>query len=274
MVDQVRRATGQRRVGHTGTLDPAASGLLLLALGRATRLIRFLPHAPKVYTGVVRLGRTSDTDDATGRVIDSATGSLPAVETVIEAARGLQGRQLQKPPAVSARKIGGKRLYELARAGRPVDAPPAEVTVHRFELQPGDAPDRFRFVAEVSAGTYVRALARDLGSRLGCGGLLEELRRTVIGPLRVEQATTLPLPAGVELPVVPLESMPLVPPALRLADPGDALRFRSGNALSTEALGAPDGLYRVLDEQGRLLGVGESKGGLIRPRVVLAGTGS
>ncbi len=162
----------------------------------------------------------------------------------------------------------------MAREGRAVDPPPAEVTVHRFELNPTSTSDRFRFVAEVSTGTYVRALARDLGCRLGCGGLVEELRRTAIGSLQVEQAIALPLPAGAELPIIALEAMPLVPPALRLTDAEDALRFRNGNALSTEALEAPQGLCRVLDEQGRLLGVGESAGGLIRPRVVLAGTGS
>ncbi|GAG07552.1 unnamed protein product, partial [marine sediment metagenome] len=171
VVQSVRRLTGQRRVGHAGTLDPLATGLLPVLLGRATRLARFLPHSPKHYDGLLRLGLTSVTDDITGEALTRHTGTLPDPATVIAAAERLEGSYPQIPPTVSARKVGGKRLYRLAREGIRAEVAPRQVDVSRFEVAPiEDDPAQYEFSAEVSGGTYVRALIRDLGAALGCGG--------------------------------------------------------------------------------------------------------
>ena len=172
VVQSVRRLTGQRRVGHAGTLDPLATGLLPVLLGRATRLARFLPHSPKHYEGLLRLGLTTVTDDITGEELTCHAGTLPDPASVAAAAERLQGSHPQIPPAVSARKVGGKRLYRLARQGIRVEAAPRQVDVNRFEIAPvKDDPAQYEFSAEVSGGTYVRALIRDLGAALGCGGV-------------------------------------------------------------------------------------------------------
>jgi tRNA pseudouridine55 synthase len=284
VVARVRRVTGQRRVGHAGTLDPAASGLLPLVLGAATRLVRFLPSSPKVYIGTLLLGARSDTDDAAGTIVERWDGPLPAPHAVIAAAAELVGRSRQLTPAVSARKVEGQRLYRLARRGVAVAAPEVPIEVHRFELRP--APDaaaddgRYAFLAEVSAGTYIRGLARDLGLRLGCGGLLESLRRVRVGPLDVEEALTLE-PRGHATEggaagsgererllgrLIPPESMPLSPPRAELADAAAARAFVHGNAVPCPG---PDGTCRTIGPDGRLLGVAERSAGLLRPRVVL-----
>lgn len=273
IVSRVRRATGQRRVGHTGTLDPPASGLLVLALGRATRLIRFLPDAPKVYEGTLALGLTTDTDDLAGNVIERARRPLPGFEAVRAAASGFVGKQLQVPPAVSARKIGGERMYRLARRGQTVDAPPTEIDVFRFELRRGTQDDRIPFRAEVGKGTYIRSLARDLGQRLGCGGALAELRRTAIGPFdlaAVKLGTDLSLsPSSTDLslsPIIPLDRVPLTLPTRRI-ERDEIERFAHGGDLP--ASGSADGWVRVADPEDRILGVGQVAEGLLSPRVVL-----
>lgn len=269
IVSWVRRVTGQPRVGHTGTLDPPASGLLVLALGRATRLIRFLPDAPKVYEGTLALGLTTDTDDLAGNVTARARGPLPGFEAVRTAATGFVGKQLQVPPNVSARKVGGERMYRLARQGRSVDAPPTEIEVFCFELRQGAEDDRIPFRAEVSKGTYIRSLARDLGQRLGCGGALAELRRTAIGPFDLAAAVDL----GTDLSLspspdaaIPLDRAPLTLPTRRI-ELDEIERFAHGGNLP--AAGSADGWVRVADPENRLLGVGQVAAGLLAPRVVL-----
>ena len=274
IVARVRRASGVRRVGHAGTLDPMASGLLPLVIGRATRLVRFLPDAPKTYRGQLRLGRSTTTDDETGDLVAQHEGALPTPEQVLAAARGLEGRQAQVPPAFSARRVAGRRLYELARKGVAVEASPTEVEVHRFELTPTDRPDVYAFTAEVSAGTYIRALARDLGRALGCGGTLTALVRTLIGPLRLVDARPWP-DEGPDRgwlleALVPLERMPLTPPPVRLAGADEARRFKSGGPAR---LGGgdtgPARVVRVLGPDGMLLGIGELRNDMLHPRVVL-----
>jgi tRNA pseudouridine55 synthase len=274
LVMAVRRATGQRRVGHSGTLDPMASGLLPLVLGGATRLVRFLPHEPKLYVGSLELGRTSDSDDVTGEILTRHEGPLPGAREVLAAAEELEGTSLQMPPAISARKVGGERLYKRARRGLATEAKPKEVRVPRFRLRRTEDAAVWRFEAEVSAGTYIRALARDLGSRLGCGGLLASLRRTRIGPMSVETALAVG-PDGtldataVRASLISPESMPLVPPPLRLADPEDAERLAHGRTIRAEPGGQPDGLFRVLTPAGRLLGIVESHEDQVRPKLIL-----
>jgi len=269
IVAWVRRATGQRRVGHTGTLDPPASGLLVLALGRATRLIRFLPDAPKLYEGTLALGLTTETDDLAGKVLSRADGPLPGFPAIRAAAAGLVGKQLQIPPAVSARKVGGERLYRLARRGQSIEAPAAEVEVFGFELQRGSQEGRIPFRASVTKGTYIRSLARDLGEILGCGGALAELRRTAIGPFELASAVD-PPEAGTDLSLspamIPLDRAPLALPTQRI-ESGEIALFAHGGVIACS--GSPDGWVRVADCEDRILGVGQLAAGLLTPRVVL-----
>lgn len=271
VVDLLRRASGQRRIGHTGTLDPLASGLLLVVLGAATRLARFLPHSPKLYIGSLELGWTSDTDDVSGTAIARVTGSLPELPAVQSAAGGLVGRSLQVPPAYSARKVGGKRLYRSAMRGIKVDAPPAPVDVTQFAIGPGDRQGRFSFHVEVSAGTYVRSLIRDLGAQLGCGAVLATLRRTRIGPLEIDQARqpdALTTAATIFERVVPLDDLPLALPSVIACGPDDVRRFRAGLPVQVATPGT-DEACAVRSPKGELLGVGGWGDGGIHPRLVL-----
>jgi len=274
IVARVRKATGQRRVGHAGTLDPMASGLLPLVLGRATRLVRFLPHSPKEYVGLLRLGLTTRTDDTTGEVLARHEGPLPSAPEVLRAARGLRGRLLQEPPAVSARKVGGERLYRLSRRGLDVRAEPAEIEVLSFDLEPGESPESYGFTARVSAGTYIRALARDLGRMLGCGGALAALRRTAVGPMVPDPGLALepdgpPRPESLRTALIPLERMPLTPPRVRLATEGEVRRFLHGGALPAPAGSPGEGAAAVLSPGGALLGIAEIEERTLAPKVVL-----
>ncbi|HEX6200730.1 MAG TPA: tRNA pseudouridine(55) synthase TruB [Thermoanaerobaculia bacterium] len=205
VVQKARRITRQKKAGHCGTLDPNATGLLLLTLGKATRLTRFLISAPKVYEGVILLGRTTDTYDTTGETV--AEGSTEGVtrEAVAEAMAALVGTIEHAVPPYSAKKVQGKKLYELAREGKEVPRETKEVTV--YEFRPLDAAgdgggepagdggrplrdDRIGFRLACASGTYARTLAHDLGQALGCGAHLEELRRTQIGPFDLGDALT------------------------------------------------------------------------------------
>lgn len=273
LVAAVRRLTGQKRIGHAGTLDPLASGLLPLVLGHATRLVRFLPASPKAYEGSLHLGWTADTDDVTGEVRDRHRGTFPSPAAVAEAARTLEGVQLQRPPAFSARRVSGQRMYRMARRGLDPQAPPHEVEVARFRTEPTGPADTYAFVAEVSSGTYVRALVRDLGARLGCGAVLATLRRTRIGPLSVADAITMTDDSHLtrlrlRAALVPPQGMPLLPPPHRLGDAEPARHFVAGRSIP--ASGVEDGLLRILDPSGRLLGVAECRQGRLHPRVVVA----
>ena len=275
LVDRVRAATGERRVGHAGTLDPLASGLLPMVLGRATRLVRYLPVSPKSYHGTLRLGLTTRTDDVAGEVLTRHTGDLPSLERLRSTAAALEGESLQHPPAVSARKVGGRRLYRLAHRGVVVEAEPRPVTVRRFALAPvpGD-PAAWSFEADVSGGTYVRALVRDLGRALGCGAIVTSLRRVAIGPMRPSPAlrfeASMPIdPGRLREELLPLEEMPLEAPRVTVGDESAATRFLAGTAAP---LGepAPDvEVCLVLDARGRLLGIGEMRERTLHPRVVL-----
>jgi tRNA pseudouridine55 synthase len=191
MAEIVRRVTGVRRVGHTGTLDPFASGLLLLCVGWATRLAEYLTPLPKIYRGVIRLGERTDSDDRTGTVIGRSDDwrklDAAAIRRVLEAQ---VGEIEQLPPAFSAKKLSGRRAYSLARAGGEVDLKPQRVTVRSIELRDLSLPDVCVEVA-CSSGTYIRAIARDVGEALGVGGHLAELRRLRIGEFSVDAAIQL-----------------------------------------------------------------------------------
>lgn len=190
VVNRLRKLSGTRRIGHAGTLDPLASGLMLLCLGRATRLVEYLVGLPKVYETTVRLGQTTETYDAEGRVaVERPFSHLTA--TAIEAAlRRFSGTIWQQPPRYSAIKQGGQPLYKLARQGVAADAPLRPVTIYALDLLAWEPPF-LRLRVACSSGTYIRSLGHDLGEALGCGGHLAALRRTAVGPFCLEQAAPL-----------------------------------------------------------------------------------
>lgn len=193
VVDKVRKITGEKRVGHAGTLDPNARGLLIVGLGREStkKLGDISKNSRKTYVGEVFLGEERDTDDVEGMVISKAKGVLPPTRNeIMKMLQGFLGEQEQVPPKYSAVKIKGRKAYELARKGQLVRLKPRKVKIYRIKLLVYKYP-LVKFEAEVSAGTYIRSLARDLGRRLGCGGYLNNLCRVRIGSYRIEEAFSL-----------------------------------------------------------------------------------
>jgi tRNA pseudouridine55 synthase len=262
VVAVVRRSLGERRVGHAGTLDPDATGVLLVGVGSLTRVLRFLQELPKTYTGEVVLGTATSTLDASGEVTSTADMSAVGVDDarrVVEA--HLSGPILQVPPMVSALKVGGRRLHELARAGIEVERAARPVTVHRFDVAPGPEPGVLSIEVVCSSGTYVRSLAADLGSLLGGAAHLRNLRRTAIGSFTVEQARR-------------LDDLELLPGSTALRDFASIVVDASGaDAVAHgRALTRPDGdgPWAVLGPDGALLAVYEADGERAKPAVVLA----
>ena len=188
VVQHVRRIYGERSIGHLGTLDPFATGLLVLLLGRATRLATFIETEPKVYEAVIRFGSETDTDDETGTVTRAA--APPREADVRTAVKSLTGAIAQVPPAYSAKSVNGTRAYDAARRGEPLDLPPVDVTVHAWNVRSLNN-DSLSATITCSGGTYVRALARDLGRITGSAAHLESLRRTRVGSFDVSDAATL-----------------------------------------------------------------------------------
>lgn len=294
VVARVRRLAATKKVGHAGTLDPMATGLLVLGVGRATRLLTYLVGADKEYTATVRLGQGTITEDAEGEIVASpgAAGLLDAAGRVddarIEAALAtLRGTIAQVPSAVSAIKVDGRRSYARVRAGEDVTLAAREVTVSRLELiappRPGTADGTtvldLDVVVECSSGTYVRALARDLGAALGTDGHLTALRRTRVGPFAVDSARTLPVlaeevaaqadaadPAGLGV-MSPTDAATACFPVRRLTD-GEARAVAVGQFL--DASGAGDGVVAALDPDGAVVALLRDRGGRARPVLVLA----
>lgn len=270
VVDAVRRALGTRRVGHTGTLDPFATGLLLVCVGKATRLSEYLTGERKRYEARARLGVETDTLDPEGEVVarDDAWRELQAA-TIEEAVRALAGEQMQVPPAHSAKKVGGRRAYEMARAGEKVELEPVSVTVYEAQALEIDPPD-VGFAVECSSGTYVRALARDLGRSLGSHAHLLELRRTAVGSIGVDGAVPLDrlddVAARDAAWLSPLDALAGFPTAV--LDDEDAARVRHGGAVQGEA--GTDGERVALVADGELLAIAERRGDRLQPRKVLA----
>jgi len=213
VVNRVRRLTGEKRVGHAGTLDPFATGLLLVGVGReATREFPKLVGLDKDYEATFVLGATSDTDDRTGKIIPSPLPTPPTLQTLQEAMKRFVGEITQMPPTYSAVKVGGRKSYEAARKGETLELKPRTVTVSRFELLSLKTLTTFTTLTtyiSCTSGTYIRALARDLGAALGTGGYVEELRRTRIGPFSVSEAVSLEDPAKetVESKLLPIEAV-------------------------------------------------------------------
>ena len=190
VVDRLKKRFRVGKLGHGGSLDPPATGLLVLLVNRATKRAGELLGGEKEYRAVVRLGIETDTQDLTGRRLKTIEGCRPDPAAIEKALEGFGGEIEQVPPMVSALKHRGERLYRIARRGEVVDRPPRKVTISRLELT-GVSGDRIRLRVSCSKGTYIRTLAHDLGRALGPGGCLEELRRTAVGPFRVEQAIPL-----------------------------------------------------------------------------------
>ena len=275
IVQHVRRVLHIRRVGHAGTLDPPASGLLPVVIGRATRLARFLPDGPKSYVGTLRLGVTSLTDDASAPPREGFDGPLPLPSLVVSAASSLEGEHLQVPPAISARHVDGQRLYRLNRSAARVEGPARAVVVSRFRVSGSHTSDLYDFEAVVSTGTYVRALVRDLGARLGCGAVVTALRRTAIGPFRVEDAISPPATtdpqaaAALGASIVPIDRIPLWPLDYRIERSEDARRFVNGLAVEAADDGSPPGVRSISVLGGRRIGIGTLGDGQLRPVIVL-----
>jgi tRNA pseudouridine55 synthase len=265
-VTRVRRVLGERRVGHTGTLDPFATGLLLVLVGRVTRLARFLTALDKQYTGVITLGAATETDDKTGPPIATSERYRDLSDAdLAAAAAGLVGTYAQRPPAYSARKVGGQRAYRLARRGTPADLTPRDVRVHAFALGLRNG-DSVPFRTTVSSGTYVRALARDLGDALGCGAHLRALRRTAIGPFDVADAVSLDaLAEGTACLRAPRDAVRHLPAvAIDAARRADVLH---GRPVQSDT-GYGGAVALVADDE--LVAVAEPGRGGLQPRVVLA----
>jgi tRNA pseudouridine55 synthase len=258
-VDAVRRALGTRKVGHAGTLDPMATGLLLVGVGRATRLLRFLGGLDKEYEGTGRLGEETDTLDAEGRIIRSAP--VEVSESDLRGAMdSLVGEIDQRPPAYSAVKVGGRKLYAAARKGESVEAQPRQVRVDAFELIRFDGRD-YDFRVVCSSGTYVRSLVAKVGERLGCGAHLTRLVRGRIGPFRVEEAAPPDRPGE----PLPIERIVGHLPRIDL-DAEEASAARHGRPLAPAGV---DGPHAVFGPDGRLIGVWRDEGARARPEVVL-----
>jgi tRNA pseudouridine55 synthase len=257
VVDRARRALRERRIGHTGTLDPFATGVLPLCVGRATRLARFLSGGEKVYRAVVRLGFATTTDDLTGEPL-SAERPVDVPRAALDAAlASLVGSFDQVPPAFSARHVAGRRLYELARRGEAPARAATPVTVHALELARVEA-GRLEIEVRCSAGTYVRAIARDLGDRLGTGGHLVALRRTRSGGFDLSRSVPADdLDALAARSIVPLSELLPELPAVRVGERGRLL-VGHGRDLAPDAVegafpGREHALVRVLDASGDLI---------------------
>lgn len=273
VVAKLRRAYDQKRVGHAGTLDPSATGVLLVGLGRVTRLLRFLQETSKEYRGRVVFGVATDTLDAEGAVLERAPMALDRVQ-VEQATKRFLGDIAQLPPMVSAVKVGGRKLYEAARRGEEVERSPRRVSVARFEVEdftPGSYPDAVVHV-ECSSGTYVRALAADLGTALGGCSHLADLRRLRVGPFGLESARTLAeIEGDPEAAVLaPCQALPHLErvdvDAEQARAVGHGVVFPAAALLGTRSLAGP---FAVFDPAGELLAVYEPTRGACRPAVVL-----
>jgi tRNA pseudouridine55 synthase len=262
-VAHARRVLGERSIGHTGTLDPFATGLLVLLVGRGTRVARFLDGLAKTYLATARLGTRTTTDDLTGEPVGAShEGPLPGRDAVLAALAGFVGAQEQTPPAYSARRQNGERAYARARRGDAVTLAPGMVTVHAADLLSFEGAEvTFRVTA--STGTYVRALARDLGERLGTGAHLTALRRESIGALRVEDA----LPLDALVPGTPLWPLGAVLSHLPRVPLDEAAR--SDVAHGRRVPGIVAGTV-VLVAGSDVIAVAEGDGRWLRPTVVLA----
>jgi tRNA pseudouridine55 synthase len=283
VVERVRKATSFARIGHSGTLDPMATGLLLLCAGGAARLQSFFTRMDKSYEGVIRLGRSTTTYDREGETVGpERDSSRIGPEEIESAAAAFRGEFLQSPPAYSAKKVKGQKFYEMARRGEAVPLLPKKVRVSQLTFGTLDGAGRLPVSISCSSGTYVRAIASELGDSLGCGAHLEALRRTRIGEFDVADAV--PLEAFERMPPEERLQPPHAVPLARIAFPFERLRLasleawkvRKGQPIPFRGLSAKEGDWVTLlgpSEEvvalGQVTPMGTGKVSLIRPKIVL-----
>ena len=263
-VAKLRGILKQKKIGHTGTLDPMAEGVLLVCLGSATKMCDLLTEKNKTYTCTMLLGKTSDTEDVTGKLTD-VTDIYPDEQAVIETVMSFVGDCMQIPPMYSAIKVNGKKLYELARAGQVIERQPRPVTIHSIQILSTDLP-RVTFDVSCSKGTYIRSLCRDIGEKLGCGAVMERLIRTEVKGFTIEESLTLDAVEkarddGTLMQHV-LTTDKLMPdiPELHISAKGEKL-LANGNKLSADSF-VENQIYRdtyvkVYDENGRFVALYE-----------------
>jgi tRNA pseudouridine55 synthase len=278
VVARIRQASGERSVGHTGTLDPRATGLLPLVLGRATRLASIISSGDKAYDAEIRLGFATDTDDAAGKPLGEPSPARPSDAALDAALEAFRGTFEQVPPSHSAKKVDGHKAYDLARRDASVPLKAVTVTVHELE-RTGRTGDLVMVRVVATAGFYVRALARDLGQKLGCGAHLATLRRTRSGTFGVAAAIPLAvaerLGAAVQTHLMPASEALGHLPAVEVSAAG-LKRVVHGNPIGPQhvagrwvALAGQGSKVRILGPDGRLVALAESKAGALHPVVVL-----
>ena len=257
---RLRRVFNTRRIGHGGTLDPMATGVLPVFVGRATRGVEFFEHAEKVYETILKPGITTDTEDITGSVLTCQEASVTAedVEAVLPR---FHGEILQVPPMYSALKVDGKKLYELARAGKEIERKPRPITIYELTLL-GVSEEGIRLRVHCSKGTYIRTLCKDIGEALGCGGCMASLRRVQAGEYTANEAIALQELLETENPEQYLrgvDTMFRAYPALTLTDKQEQ-RCRNGNSFSVNL---PDGTYRAYSKNGEFLALSKAENGIL-----------
>ena len=260
VVSKLRGVLHTKRIGHGGTLDPMATGVLPVFVGRGTRAVEFFEHAEKTYETVLRFGITTDTEDITGTVLSEKPVSVTReeLEQVLE---NFRGEIQQIPPMYSALKINGQKLCDLARKGKEVERKPRTITIMELALLAFDG-NTARLRVACSKGTYIRTLCKDIGEKLGCGGCMESLRRVAAGAYTIEEA--IPLAALVESDdpasyLRPVDTMFVAYPAVTLTQK-QALRCRNGNSFSIDL---PEGTYRAYDENGAFLMLAKVESGIM-----------
>lgn len=264
VVGKLRGILRERRIGHSGTLDPMATGLLVVFAGRATRAVEFAEADSKEYIAGLRLGVSTDTQDTTGNVLNTCE-TLPSKDELIAAANGFLGEISQIPPMYSAIKINGKKLYELARRGEIVERSPRKVTISKLELLGEDKCD---YILDIhcSKGTYIRTLCSDIGDKLGCGGCMSSLRRVKAGVFSITQAYTMEqIQAAADLGeldgiIIPVDTLFTDKPKLTVNE-FEEKKLRNGNTIKTKSA---DGTYRVYSESGEFLLLAEVKDNLLK----------
>lgn len=257
---RLRRVFGTRRIGHGGTLDPMATGVLPVFVGRATRGVEFFEHADKTYEAVLRLGTVTDTQDSTGTVLEKRPAAVTEAE-FRDILPKFTGKIAQIPPMYSAIKVNGKKLYELARAGKEVERKPREITIFSLELLEFSG-ETAKIRVHCSKGTYIRTLCHDIGAALGCGACMETLRRTAAGEYTLADSVGLDTLLNAERPEDYLRDVDTLfrqYPAVTLTEK-QTLRCRNGNSFS---IALPEGSYRAYDGQGTFLMLAKVRGGIM-----------
>ena len=257
---RLRRVFNTRRIGHGGTLDPMATGVLPVFVGRATRGVEFFEHAEKAYETVLRLGLTTDTEDTSGTVLTQQEAQI-CREEFLEVLSRFQGEIQQIPPMYSALKVNGQKLCDLARKGKEVERKPRLITIHELECLEFSG-DTARLRVKCSKGTYIRTLCKDIGAALGCGGCMAELRRIRAGEYTIDEAV--PLEELLEADdsgryLRPVDSMFRNFPEVKLS-PKQELRCRNGNSFT---LNVPDGTYRAYSQHGEFLMLAKAEDGVM-----------